>query len=98
MIFSQTGARDTGVAAATGHQRPQNRKLLFFRVILIWFSSFGKLLPCDAGDHGARVCWHDLKFIPVIVDHEEGVGLNARSNRNLVSTGAIGVDRIGAGR
>jgi hypothetical protein len=33
----------------------------------------GELPPGDAEDHGARVCDDDLKLIPDIVDHEEGV-------------------------
>jgi len=35
--------------------------------------SHWKLPPCDGGGDGAWVCFDDLKFIPAIIDHEEGV-------------------------
>ena len=48
-------------------------------------------------DHCARVCHDNLKFIPAIIDHEEGVSRKiSRVNLNRVSAGAIRIHRIGA--
>lgn len=50
----------------------QGLKPSFSRVITwIWLFSFWRLLTCAAGDHGARVCYDDLEFVPAIIDYEE---------------------------
>jgi hypothetical protein len=53
--------------------------------------SHWKLPPCDAGDDGTWVCYDDLKFIPAISDHEEGVSRQTKGgNVNRVGTGVAG--------
>ncbi len=51
----------------------------------------------DTSDYGARVCHDDLQFVPVGIDGEESLRCNTKgSDLDRVSSGAIGIHRIGS--
>jgi hypothetical protein len=52
--------------------------------------------PCDASDDEARVCFHALKFIPTVIDHEENVNGRLERGDHLErhGAGAIGIHCI----
>ncbi len=59
-------------------------------------SSWIQLLR-DASDYGARVCHDDFQFVPIRIDGEESLRRDTkRSNLDRVSSGAIGIHRIGS--
>ncbi len=68
----------------------------FERVRLSNGSSWKQLLR-ETSNYGARVCHDDFQFVPVRIDGEVSLRRDTKwSNLDRVSSGAIGIHRVGS--